>query len=80
MSPAASRACRADRRLGGAGGKVPREFKRAWALMSSKERGRLRRKWRESQRALSALGRMKWEQQHPEVMARIKLAEESFFP
>lgn len=59
MSPSAARACRADRRVGGAGGKIPRAFKRAWALMTPRERGHLRRKWRMAQVAILAAGERK---------------------
>lgn len=57
MNRAAARAARADRRLSGLTAKVPREFKRIWAEMSHKERGRLGRVFRAAQVVRSEVGR-----------------------
>lgn len=63
MNEGAARACRADRRLSGRTGKVPREMKRAWAAMPSRDRAKLRRKWRGAQRDLAQVGEFKHELQ-----------------
>lgn len=73
MNSGAVKAARADRRVDIDAGaaikaKVPRDIKRAWAAMSSKERCKLRRQWRASQRMRGLVG----EHKHREHMNALK--------
>lgn len=59
MNAGASRAARSDVRLGGGTTGVPREFKRAWARLSHKEKAKLRRQWNVSQIITATQGAIK---------------------
>lgn len=73
MNQGASKACRADRRLAGRGGKVPREMKRAWETLTHKERGKIRKHWRMTQKALAAFG----DQKHKAHLDRLQASQRS---
>ncbi len=59
MNEGAARACRADRRLTGRKGKIPRDMKRAWREMSQRDRAKLRRRWRAAQHDIGVIGEFK---------------------
>lgn len=75
MNAGAARACRADRKLSGRTGKIPRDFKRAWAAMTHRERGRLRRHWRAAQHDLAIVGQFKHDLKRSAADATVKPAD-----
>ena len=61
MNKGAARAARSDRKLSGVKDDVgvPKEFKKLWAALSHKQKGKLRKQFRIAQKVLSLHGQKK---------------------